>query len=62
MDEFVAYRILYHIFTGNARNEVVEMSTLEPAQAASPAVIHALAVVRAWYSGNYARLFRLYKV
>ncbi len=63
MHEFVAYRVLFYLFTANVRDIATELSDIEQSSEAQvPCVKHAIDVFRAWHVGNYARFFRLYLV
>ncbi|XP_066902492.1 leukocyte receptor cluster member 8 homolog isoform X6 [Halyomorpha halys] len=58
--EFVAYRILYYIFT----NEFLDLSTLvnslREEDKADDCISHGLKMAKAWTSGLHSRLFKLY--
>jgi hypothetical protein len=58
--EFLAYRILYFIYTCNRTDMNDVLSDLTQADREQPAVKHALDVRSAIAAGNYHRLFRLY--
>lgn len=58
--EFLAYRILYFIYTCNRPDMNDVLSELTQADRDEPAVKHALEVRSALASGNYHRFFRLY--
>ncbi len=58
--EFLAYRILYLLHTSSRPGLNALLAELAPADAAEPAVQHALAVRAALAAGNYHAFFRLY--
>lgn len=58
--EFLAYRILYFIYTGNRTDMNDALAHITPADRQVPAVRHALDVRSALALGNYHRFFRLY--
>jgi hypothetical protein len=58
--EFMAYRILYFIHTGNRTGLNEILAELTPADKEKPAVKHALEVRSTLASGNYHRFFHLY--
>ncbi|KAI2087637.1 hypothetical protein LOZ36_002622 [Ophidiomyces ophidiicola] len=58
--EFKAYRILYFIYTRNRTAINNALADLTAAEAADPAVKHALDVRSALALGNYHRFFQLY--
>lgn len=58
--EFLAYRILYFIYTCNRPDMNDVLSELTQADRNEPAVKHALEVRSALASGNYHRFFRLF--
>ena len=63
MEEFLAYRILYFIYTGSASAITVLLATLEDSPLLQrPAVEHALQVRAAFATRNYHRFFKLYRV
>ena len=59
-EEFVAYRILYLLYTCNRTDMNDVLADLTPADKQKPGVRHALQVRSALASGNYHRFFRLY--
>lgn len=59
-EEFVAYRILYFIYTCNRTDLNDVLADLTPADKKTPGVQHALQVRSALGAGNYHRFFRLY--
>ena len=58
--EFLAYRILYLIYTGNRTDMNGLLAELTPVDVESPAVRHALQLRSALVQGNHNRFFRLY--
>jgi len=60
-EEFVAYRILYFIYTSNRTGVNDVLADLTTADKQKPAVRHALQVRSALVSGNYHKFFRLYE-
>lgn len=58
--EFLAYRILYFIYTQNRTDMNEVLADLTPTDKTQPAVKHALDVRSALALGNYHRFFRLY--
>ena len=58
--EFMAYRILYSIHTGNRTGLNEILAELTPAVKEEPAVKHALETRSSLASGNHHRFFRLY--
>jgi SAC3 family protein LENG8/THP3 len=58
--EFLAYRILYFIHTGNRTGLNEILAELTPTDKDKPAIRHALEVRSALAGGNYHRFFRLY--
>lgn len=59
-EEFMAYRILYIIYTCNRVDMNDVLADLTPADKRKPGVKHALKVRAALASGNYHMFFRLY--
>ena len=59
-EEFVAYRILYYIYTCNRTDLNDVLADLTTADKQKPSVQHALQVRSALASGNYHKFFRLY--
>lgn len=59
-EEFVAYRILYYIYTCNRTDLNDVLADLTPADKQKAGVQHALQVRSALTSGNYHKFFRLY--
>jgi hypothetical protein len=58
--EFLAYRILYFIFTQNRTGLNDVLADITPELKKEPALRHALAMRSAVASGNYHKFFRLY--
>jgi SAC3 family protein LENG8/THP3 len=58
--EFLAYRILYLIYTCNRAGQSDLLADLTPADKAAPEVKHALDVRSALALGNYHKFFKLY--
>lgn len=58
--EFLAYRILYFVYTSSRADLNTMLAGLMPEERAMPAVKHALQVRAAVALGNYHRFFRLY--
>lgn len=58
--EFLAYRILYFIYTCNRTDMNDVLADLTPSDRQQPAVKHALGIRSALASGNYHRFFRLF--
>ena len=59
-DEFLAYRILYSIYTKSTADLASHMASLSAQSSAHPAVSHALKLRKAWLLGNYHVFFKLY--
>jgi hypothetical protein len=59
-DEFLAYRILYYLYTCNQTDMNDLLAELTPTDKSQPYVKHALDVRSALALGNYHRFFRLY--
>uniref|UniRef100_A0A8C4NNV7 Leukocyte receptor cluster member 8 n=1 Tax=Eptatretus burgeri TaxID=7764 RepID=A0A8C4NNV7_EPTBU len=60
-NEFLAYRILYYIFTNNSGDLTTALSFLTKEMKDDPCVAYALRVRNAWALGNYHRFFRIYR-
>lgn len=60
-EEFVAYRILYFLYTRNRTDLNDVLADLTSADKQKPGVQHALQVRSALASGNYHKFFRLYE-
>ena len=59
-DEFLAYRILYSVFTRNTADLARNMASVSSQSSGHPAVSHALKLKKAWLLGNYHLFFKLY--
>ncbi|SCV74916.1 BQ2448_7945 [Microbotryum intermedium] len=60
-EEFLAYRILYLLYSRNRAELNATLGSLTPEDTQHKAVAHALAVRLASSQGNYAKFFRLFK-
>ena len=60
-EEFIAYRILYHVFTNSTTDLSATLAGLTPDDHNHPAIKHALDVQKAWALGNYHKFFLLYQ-
>ncbi|SGZ21220.1 BQ5605_C021g09344 [Microbotryum silenes-dioicae] len=60
-EEFLAYRILYLLYSRNRAELNATLGNLTPEDTKHKAVAHALAVRLASSQGNYAKFFRLFK-
>jgi len=58
--EFLAYGILYYVYTKNTTDITSVLSTLTPQLRKDESVIHALNVREAWSTSNYIKFFRLF--
>ncbi|KAJ2255227.1 hypothetical protein GGI13_001723, partial [Coemansia sp. RSA 455] len=58
--EFLAYRILYFLYTRNKSDINMALAAMAPTDKQDPVVQHALGVRHALATGNYFRYFQLY--
>ncbi|KAJ2358753.1 hypothetical protein IWW50_000536 [Coemansia erecta] len=58
--EFLAYRILYFLYTRNKGDINAALAAMSPSEKQDPAVGHALSVRASMAAGNYHRFFKLY--
>ncbi|KAJ1943398.1 hypothetical protein GGF37_002669 [Kickxella alabastrina] len=58
--EFLAYRILYSLYTRNKADIIAALKAMAPEEKRDPAVRHALNVRAAMATGNYHTYFQLY--
>lgn len=61
INEFLAYRLLFHLKTNTMVELNLEIHMLSPEQRRIPVVAHAIQTCLAWSSLNYAAFFRLYR-
>ncbi|KAJ2786390.1 hypothetical protein GGI15_001562 [Coemansia interrupta] len=58
--EFLAYRILYFLYTRNKADIIAALAAMTPEERQDPAVRHALSVRKAVATGDYHSFFKLY--
>lgn len=58
--EFIAYRLLYSLYTGSSSDARTRLQRLSPSQRAHPWVRHSLSVLAAAGCEDWARYFKLY--
>ncbi|KAJ2380436.1 hypothetical protein GGI05_006307, partial [Coemansia sp. RSA 2603] len=58
--EFLAYRILYFLYTRNKADIIAALAAMTPEERQDPAVQHALSVRKAVATGDYHSFFKLY--
>lgn len=59
--EFIAYRVLYFVYSESVPDAEALLAVLTPEEEASEEVQHALHVQRAAATGNFVRFFKLYR-
>jgi len=58
--EFIAYRILYYMYTKSELDIIKLLAALTAEEKEDPNISHALKIRTAWSLGNYHKFFRLY--
>ncbi|KAJ8967151.1 hypothetical protein NQ317_007304 [Molorchus minor] len=61
-NEFIAYRILYYVFTKNTLDIMTIMKSLSKEEKSDTCISFALKIRSAWGSGNFHKFFMLYRV
>ncbi|CAK9300090.1 unnamed protein product [Gordionus sp. m RMFG-2023] len=59
-EEFIAYQIIYHMFTNSAIDLNITLGTISPDILQNPMIQFVIHLHSAWSIGNYHRFFRLY--
>ncbi|XP_014243221.1 leukocyte receptor cluster member 8 homolog isoform X1 [Cimex lectularius] len=60
-EEFIAYRLLYYIFTKEFMDMNTLMSSLKDEDKKDDCISHAVQVSKAWLIGSFHKIFKLYK-